>query len=319
MKNSTQRLLPTLKWMYLLIACFVVFILNSCSSSREVQFNLSMSAPHKDGSFDISMVSFIGHDTFDFGGSRIFYKQLRYLTSHGDSLNIEIWTPPTPVDSSRLVVLLNGFEGKAIFLYSLAIEATRKGSVVMIANHRGYDLNASSHKDYGTLEGRDVIDALNVYEKNLRAPVTFKVYGVSLGAVLALNILLYDPRAKAAALEAMMLDQLALAPTYMKPSEHDTLQALLRVNASNNLVSSPQAIFEANTITKPLLVIWGKEDKLVSLTERTQLKTLIQQKAKNVDFIEVEGGGHNIRYGFPLSKEKALKLNADIVDFLRQH
>ena len=277
---------------------------------------MSTSQPHEDGSIDVSMATFIGHDTMDFGESRIFYKQIRYLTSHGDSLNTEIWFPHTPTDSSRLIVMLPGFKDPALSLYPLAIQATNRGSIVMIANPRGYDLNTSNREDYGTLEGRDVLDALNMYQTQIHSPLTFKVFGNSLGSALALNLLVSDPRAQRAALESIMLDPQTLAHTMLGSGEYDTLQALLKANATNNLIASPKSILESNTISKSVLVIWGKEDKLVGSEERAELKSLIQKAATRSVFIEADGGGHALRYGFPMTKETAFALNKTIVDFL---
>jgi dienelactone hydrolase len=68
--------------------------------------------------------------------------------------------------------------------------------------------------------------------------------------------------------------------------------------------------------SKPLFIVWGANDKLVTEEERNALRTTIEKKSLPATFEVVPDVGHLLRYGFPLSQQETMKLNDKIISFL---
>jgi pimeloyl-ACP methyl ester carboxylesterase len=299
------------------LGCISLLIVLTACGPKQVQVSMTSGTPYSDSSFDFSMLAYIKSDTISFGSSRIFDRTFAYQGSKGDSLNLEVWYPASKrADSSQLLLFIPGFRDQPLELYPLAIAGTQRGFIAAILCPRGADINKNVPFDYGIFQLQDAQDALRAYQKdgNLQQ-LKVAVFGCSLGSAVALELTVSDDRVRTAALESIMPDLTVTSKKLLNGEEQDSLTTLASKNNININDFNPGTVIQ-HPFSKPLFIVWGANDKLVTEEERNALRTTIEKKSLPATFEVVPDVGHLLRYGFPLSQQETMKLNDKIISFL---
>ncbi len=250
-----------------------------------------------------------------FGAVRVFRSRMTFQGYRDDSVVVNLWFPPRPFDTARLVVLLGPFGASEVTLYPLALEVVRQGYPVLILPHRGVGLNAHLFADFGFSEITDLRSALDAYGKYFRIPkVNVGLFGGSLGAAIAVNVAVQDSRVKGLALEGLLYDLQEASERALSSKQLVTIRDQTPSHEMLDSLSPRNAISRLGDI--PVLMFWGEKDVVVTSSERQELASLIRRQSRRVEMHEVPNGVHIMRFGFPLPRERAIQLNQDIATFL---
>ncbi|MDB5035383.1 MAG: ABC-type multidrug transport system, ATPase component [Chlorobi bacterium] len=309
MKRLTLRF--SLVPMFLLLAA-----LSGGCAKRELTINATQREIFPDSSRLVDVYTAMGSDTLDFGTSRFVENNLSYAGRGGENLKLRVWYPAgRPVDTSRVILLIPGYGGGTVELFPLATEFARRGFVTAMLSPRGTDLNAGLKEDYGLNEPHDATDAINAYARrhNLTKPIV-GVFGASLGGAIALNMALEDKRVAAIAVEGLPLDLETTAKRLLSAEELDALKSRYAGHEAEFRERSPEMVLKKPL--PPIYAIWGDKDKLVTAEERATLRRMIEIST-SASAKEIRGGGHSMRYGFPLTLSEAQAVNTGIADFLQ--
>ncbi|MEO5929344.1 MAG: alpha/beta fold hydrolase [Candidatus Kapaibacterium sp.] len=285
-------------------------------AKREITINATQREIFPDSSRLVDVYTAMGSDTLDFGTGRFVENNLSYTGRGGETLNLRVWYPAgQPLDTSKIIMLIPGYGGGTIQLFPLATEFVRRGFVTAMLSPRGADLNAGLKNDYGVNEPHDAVDAVNAYARlhNLAKPVV-GVFGVSLGGAIALNMAVEDKRVAAIAVEGLPLDLETTAKRLFSEEDLNALKSQYAGREAEFREHSPEMVLKK--ALPPIYAIWGDKDNVVTADERATLRRMIEISTA-ASAKEIPGGGHILRYGFPLPLSEARAVNTGIADFLQ--
>lgn len=300
----------------LLAGCLVA--ISGCAAGS-IGIDVQTVERYPDSTMLVEVTTNYSGDTLNFGTARIREWNLRYVASNGDSLELRIWYPGgVPVDTSQIVLLIHGNSGSTFEMYPLAVETTRCGLVTGMVSLRGFGLNRKVPASYGLDESNDASEAISEYMKRHRLThVSVGVFGVSLGGMVAVNLAADDRRVRGLALEGLILDLETSAKKLLPSEQFSELKRKFAGREDQFREKSPDVALD-RLPAMPVFARWGSEDKLVSAEERERLKELISTRSSGGMSVDVQGGGHTMRAGFPLSQQKAREGNEEIALFLQR-
>jgi pimeloyl-ACP methyl ester carboxylesterase len=289
----------------------------SCSAERQITIFFTSLETFADSSERIAVWTQRGSDTISFGDARVIERNITVI-DEGDTVTSRVWYPAgVPVDTAALVLLIPSFGETTLSLFPLALETTRRGLVTAMLQPRGAGFNVRLPATYGIGEIDDAIALINTYaRRHTMRDLRVGIFGASLGGIIGLHIAERSPSVRAIALEGVMPALDTAAARVMSVADYTRATELLSSRGETMAQYSPLAVLP-RLRPMPLLAIWGSGDRLVTIDERARLRELLAGRTPAATVVEIEGGAHTMRYGFPLSAEGARELNARVGEFLR--
>lgn len=259
-----------------------------------------------------------GRDTLTLAYGRVRENNLLYVSRDGDSMRLRVWYPVgVAYDSTRLILLIPSYNTTTLTLFPLALATIRRGYVTAMVVPRGSeDLNMQVPTTYGSTEVEDAKEAVQAYiqHSNL-SKFRLSVFGASFGGVVALNLAADDPNIAGVAVEGLLYDLEGSAKRLFSAEDFRHLSEKLQGDRTRFQKMSPPSLLP-RLRPLPLYIRWGENDRLITRTERDTLEVLLHARSPSADVGVVPNGAHIMRFGFPLSEEKAIQVTEEIADFL---
>jgi pimeloyl-ACP methyl ester carboxylesterase len=301
----------------LLSILFASLLLQSCGSSGPV-VSIVPTESSPDGSTMLSVSTWSGSDSISFGSARVREENFVAVGDGGDSITARVWYPGGAVDGKSLVVLIPDFDETTFSLAPLALETVRLGLPTMMLSYRGSELNPGLGPTYGVREVDDVSSAIMAFQRSHRAEsVRVGIFGASLGGVVALNAARRDRSIQSVVAEGVMPSLEEASQAVLSSDQYASAASLLAARGESMQSYSPSVMLPY-VRPIPILMIWGKEDPLVSPDQRMVMKDAMRARVATSMVAEIPGAGHNLRYGFPLTASDARALNERIAKFLAE-
>lgn len=305
------------KKLYLIFILSIVIL--SCKPNKGVIFS-RFSNTYDDGSREVEVFSEFNKEKMFFGTNRVLEFVINYKNLDNDSCLFRIWYPTNKVvDTSKLVVLISGYDESSLTLAPIALETTKLGLITAFIPLRGNreDLMGHLNPTYGLKEPIDVKFALDAFMTihNLKT-LNAVIYGVSLGGVIAVEVTKIDPRIKGLCVEGLPFDIELSAKRMLQGNVFSLIYSKFKNFQKDFYFLSPARNLSNLRKEVPIFALWGTNDKIVTKSERDSLKYIIKTHFDSFKFLDVEGGGHIFRLGFPLSQDSAIELNRNIALFL---
>jgi pimeloyl-ACP methyl ester carboxylesterase len=302
----------------LLVAPILLLLVPGCApqQSQEVELHATYGDKLAGGGQTVGVVATMGDETIDFGEVAVVQLPALYRNDDDDSLHFLIWFPVgKKFDTSKIVVLVHGFEAPLISLFPLAIETVKQGLPTVMVSLRGFNMNSHLSPGYGLREIDDVEDLIEAYSSLTRqARVTVGLFGTSMGSVVTANVAAEDSSVRGVVMEGGMFEVDAAARKLFTSSDLARYTALKRSYLDPASMTPARALARFRSI--PTMLIWGEKDDITSPLDRDKLVAAGRSRLPGLTVRQVAGGGHSLRYGFPLSQDDAIQLNKDIATFL---
>ncbi len=208
------------------------------------------------------------------------------------------WYPAAGENTGRTAILLHGFAEASGALQAQRLAALQRAAWNVAAlDSRAYGRSGGTFASFGGREVGDVriwIDSLagKLGTARLFLPV---LWGRSMGAAIAVRAAAADPRIRALILESPLVDlDLAMASWFRNhrfPCAHLLAQLVTRRagRLAGVSLTRPRPIEVASRVHRPVLIVHGSDDTLVTGREVQQLAAAFPNPAGR---IEVPGAGH---------------------------
>ncbi len=213
------------------------------------------------------------------------YKKITLLTNSGDT--IDGWY--SGVDSSKsCVLLLHGITTNKSFLEEEALQFRSLGYNVLLIDFRGHGKSSGNTTTTGISEIEEVKMAFEFAKDSGNEKII--VYGVSLGAVVALNATAKEKIHPNAIIADMPFDNLhnhlkARAKDVGFPSQPFAFLVTFWIGAEHGFNAfDHNAVDYAKKIHCPVLLQWGEHDRFVN---RKAIKDIFQHLASNNKYLAV--------------------------------
>lgn len=303
----------------LLAAVLFSMLVVGCGSSRQLSLHVTETPADPSGIRALHVASVNGQDTLDMGEGRVLEWNIVSVTPLGDSIWSRVWYPVGhSVDTAKLIVLIPGYGEDPRQLWPIALRTTGLGYVTAIISPRGSDLNSGIPNGYGIMEMQDAGNAIRKYIfRHQLLDVKVAVFGSSLGSFSALNLAAEYPAVKGAVVEGLSPDLDKAMRASMSDKDRIETESMLRQNGLSVDQISPEKTI-ARLHGAPVYMIWGSRDEQIPSVDRERLKEAAKRGDVKGHFEEIPEGGHNLRYGFPLSQTQANELNERIAGYLAE-
>jgi len=310
---------PTIIKILLLIA--LATSLASCSISMSIDIN-NVEYDKETFLWKFNPKTSMLFSEIDYGLAEAFSYPL-VIDEDDEKFRFKLFVPKNnTLDSTRLTILIPPMRTSQYFMYGLLSESIRQGNITVILPNRGVigGLNESLEERLGLEEINDVFKIIKASSEVLGKEIkSVSLFGASLGGVVALNAVKSDTNniIKKIAIESPPYDIFDAAKKVMGEEEY-----LAKLKSSPEKIESYENI-STNKILKnltseiPILLIYSAEDKFIPQSDFHSLEENLKASFSDLKIIKFEEGPHHFRMGFPLSEEEVLKLNKDIIDFLR--
>lgn len=309
-------------------AIVLPLLLASCASLRSprIETLVSLGEPDANQVRTVGFRTAFSGDTIDFGTARTRIGYVRYqnfdsAASRTTPMQIDVWMPVAEsMRMNRAVILLHGYGALIESEYPLALAMVRRGYPCILVSNRGSNTNGGVQPSYGIYEIGDVTDAIDAFAQWTRQnadSMRIALFGESLGGVIGLNAAATERRIAGVALEGTMWDLRRAARQIIGEESIENLLADTDIpdGAKRFRDISPDVATDRFPRI-PAMLIWGSQDSVVPPEERTRLVGSLRQRTPSADIVEIAGGGHSMRYGFPLQERAAIALNDRIADYL---
>jgi len=246
----------------------------ACGTTRSWLPKIIVRAPNAGKTFDVV------HDTPT--------AELRHLRVERQ-LRIEVGPPAASLsvwvlksnEPRATVLMLHGVRDNKRALLRIGRRLAGAGYRVVLVDSRGHGCSTGEWLTYGVQESRDLVRVLDVLRSENLIVGPVGVYGVSYGAATAIQFAAIEPRVKAVVAVAPYCEmtcevkhyvrQLFWVPTWAI-SEEDVKQSLTRAGELAGFDPRSADVVQAIQQTAaPVLLIHGKQDRLVPVSDSQQL------------------------------------------------
>jgi fermentation-respiration switch protein FrsA (DUF1100 family) len=196
-----------------------------------------------------------------------------------DGLRLGGWFVPSATnESSAAVLVFNGNAGSREYRLPLATAFSARGMSVLLFDYRGFGGNPGRPSETGLIRDARAARAYLASRPDVR-PERIVYFGESLGAAVAVALAAEQPPA-ALVLRSPFTSLVAVGQRHYP---FLPVGVLLRDRYSS--------VDRIATLSSPLLVIAGQQDRIVPHSQSRQLFDAAPQPAKR--FVSVAGAGHN--------------------------
>ncbi len=253
---------------------------------------------------------------------------VRYKSFDGMEIPAILYRPHTASADHKVpaLVFVHGGPGGQARLpyYALAQYLANHGYAILDVNNRG---SSGYGKTFFTADDRkhgreplwDCVEAKKfLYSLGYVAPEKVGIMGGSYGGYMVLAALAFKPEEFAVGVDifgvANWVRTLQSIPPYWESQRKALYAEIGNPETELEMLREISPLFHADKITKPLIVLQGKNDPRVLQAESDEIVAAIKQKKGVVEYIVFPNEGH----GFT-KKENELRAYKAILDFLDKH
>ncbi len=229
---------------------------------------------------------------------------------------VAVLNPRISQPRTATIVLLHGWRKRGLDMEKFAECFLRDGYQVVLVDLRGNGNSSGDWLTYGVHETRDLVAVMDTLKEKSLVQESIGVFGISYGAAVALQWAARDGRVQAAVAVASFSSLRKAVPRYVRMSlpvwgwivSDARIQNLLdeagRVSGFSPDDANPNAAIRSRDF--PALLIHGDRDFLVPPEHSREIH---DGATYLVEFIEVEGLGHNAAFADSRGRIRELSLS----------
>ncbi len=217
---------------------------------------------------------------------------LNFTVTASDGIRISGWILNPNATREPVFILLHGYTScrYSHYMKAVANELAKRGYTVVVFDFRGHGLSGGQGTTIGPSEVRDVRAVIEYVERRYHH-ARVALVGFSMGGALAIVVGAMDPRVSCIVADSPYYRLAVVVPRWVeKVMELPAWYASL-IQFYGQLMSGVDLSFgpaEVHTVEKPLLVVYGTRDPLLTLTEAKE----IASKSPWGRVLVVEGAEH---------------------------